>query len=62
MFRQLARLAEEHELLEALPFLRGNADDEDDLINELLYDDDEALEIVARMKKEKMVKNLKYKL
>ena len=36
MFRQLARLAEEHELLEALPFLRGNADDEDDLIQDAI--------------------------
>jgi len=37
MFRQLARLAEEHELLEALPFLRGGgADDEDDLVQEAL--------------------------
>ena len=32
MFRQLARLAEEHELFEALPFLRGRAEDEDDLV------------------------------
>ena len=37
MFRQLARLAEEHELLEALPFLRGGgADDEDDLIQDAI--------------------------
>ena len=36
MFRQLARLAEEHELFEALPFLRGNADDEDDLIQDAI--------------------------
>ena len=36
MFRQLARLAEEHELLEALPFLRAGADDEDDLIQDAI--------------------------
>ena len=37
MFRTLARLAEEHELLEALPFLRGGgADDEDDLIQDAI--------------------------
>ena len=36
MFQKLARLAEEHELLEALPFLRGNADDEDDLIQDAI--------------------------
>ena len=36
MFRQLARLAEEHELLEALPFLRGGAEDEDDLIQDAI--------------------------
>ena len=36
MFRQLARLAEEHELLEAFPFLRGGADDEDDLIQDAI--------------------------
>ena len=36
MFRQLARLAEEHELLEALPFLRGGADDEEDLVQDAI--------------------------
>ena len=37
MFRQLARLAEEHELLEAFPFLRGGgADDENDLIQDAI--------------------------
>jgi hypothetical protein len=36
MFRALARLAEEHELLEALPFLRAGADDEDDLIQDAI--------------------------
>ena len=36
MFRTLARLAEEHELLEALPFLRGGADDEDDLVQDAI--------------------------
>ena len=36
MFRRLARLAEEHELLEALPFLRGGADDEDDLVQDAI--------------------------
>ena len=36
MFRRLARLAEEHELLEALPFLSSNADDEDDLIQDAI--------------------------
>ena len=36
MFRRLARLAEEHELLEALPFLSSNADDEDDLTQDAI--------------------------
>ena len=36
MFRQLARLAEEHELLEALPFLARNADDEEDLVQDAI--------------------------
>ena len=36
MFRALARLAEEHELLEALPFLRAGADDEEDLVQDAI--------------------------
>ena len=36
MFRQLARLAEEHELLEAFPFLRGGSEDEEDLIQDAI--------------------------
>ena len=36
MFRRLARLAEEHELLEALPFLSSNADDEEDLVQDAI--------------------------
>ena len=36
MFRQLARLAEEHELFEAFPFLRGGAEDEEDLIQDAI--------------------------